>query len=259
MHGQKAVVTVRRCPKTISPDKYFALMTDVDEQVVAAMERDSDSLWHNEPILAAATLVGPVLITGALLTSIAAASGWETAHRLMLAAVMTFFALGRFVILGGSSDSSVASFTAGELAVMVLYMDIMTAIIVSWHAGVLFRLPWLGERVRFLIESGRTVLEENRWMRRMTFFAIVAFVMFPHASSGSVGGSLFGRLLGLSRLTTFVGVVVGSVCGCGTMYYGATVINRWISPDNTALRWGGIIAVVLLLAILNGRYRKLQQ
>jgi uncharacterized membrane protein len=224
------------------------------------MEHDSDSLWKQQPVLAAATLLGPMLISTAVLVSVGLVSGWETAHRLLMAAVATFFVLGRFVILGGGhTDSATTVFSSGELALMVFAMDLMTAIVISWHAGALFRIPWLGERLRFLMNTGQAVLQENRWMRRTTFISIVAFVMFPLASSGSVGGSLFGRLLGLSRVTTLVGVMTGSLLGCGVMYYGAALINRFVSPDSIAVRWGGICLVVILIAILNRRYRKVQR
>ena len=242
-----------------SPEISHADPPTDDHDLIRSLEGDSDSLWHDYPLFAWLTLLGPAVLTVVLLLLLDMAVGWDSVRRLVTAAVVTFFALGRFVILGGHPDSSTAAFSAGELAVLVFYMDIMTAIIVSCHAGILFRIPWLGERIQLLMDSGRSVLAENRWMKRATFGAVVAFVMFPLASSGSVGGSLFGRLLGLSRIQTFTGVVIGSFLGCATMYYGATIINRYVSPDNVVLRWGGIVAIVVLLAVLNRRYKTLKR
>ncbi|MEQ9406301.1 MAG: small multi-drug export protein [Fuerstiella sp.] len=228
-----------------------------DDQLVSGFEQDSTSLWRDDRLLAMLTLAGPVLATVAIVVSIAVIQGTDAARRLVLTALLAFFVLGRFVILGGRDvGAETVGFTPGQLALMVFYMDIMTAIVISWHAGVLFRLPWLGTRLRFLMQSGRDVLAENRWMRRTTLLAIVAFVMFPLASSGSVGGSLFGRLLGLTRVSAFFGVLAGSLLGCGTMYYGATIINRYVDEHNPLLRWGGVAAIVVLLAVLNRRYRK---
>jgi len=228
-----------------------------DEKLIDTFERDSSSLWHENWPLAMLTLVGPVLTTIGVVVAFAAAEGVGFARRLVLTALLTFFVLGRFVILGGRDPGTdVSGFTPEQLALMVYYMDVMTAIVVSWHAGVLFRVPWLGKRLRFLMHSGRDVLADNRWMRRTTFLAIVAFVMFPFASSGSVGGSLFGRLLGLARPIAFLGVLIGSLLGCGTMYFGATIINRYVDQNNLLFRWGGSAVILLLLIVLNRRYKR---
>ena len=72
-----------------------------------------------------------------------------------------------------------------------------------------------------LAKEGGNLAANVPWVRRVTFLAIVVFVMFPLASTGSIGGSLFGRLLGLSRVRTVVAVVLGSLSGCAAMYFGA--------------------------------------
>jgi len=231
-------------------------MTDEnDDSLIQGFEQDSDFLWRDDRWWAITTLFGPLLLTSVLVAFYALVNGAASARQLVVTALAAFFVLGRFVILGGRDVDS-GGFTPGQLALMVFYLDVMTAIIISWHAGALFRIPWLGKRLRFLMHTGREVLDDNRWMRHTTFLGIIAFVMFPLASSGSIGGSLFGRLLGLSRAATFAGVVFGSVLGCGTMYYGATVINRYVDQESVVLRWGGVAALVVLIALLNRRYRK---
>lgn len=227
-----------------------------DDQVVRDFERDSDSLWKQNRGLAIATLVGPIAVSVTLIGVVAVLVGSDFARNLVLAAVGTFFVLGRFVILGGSDAHGL---TPEVLVGMVFYLDVMTAIIISCHAGSLFRLPWLGERLRMLMSEGRELLAANRWIRQTTFLGVIAFVMVPLASSGSVGGSFFGRMLGLSRKATLLGVVLGSIFGCMLMYYGANLMNKYVGPDNTVVRWGGILFVIAVIAILNRRYRRLKR
>jgi hypothetical protein len=73
-------------------------------------------------------------------------------------------------------------------------MDVMTACVLSSDLGFLFSLPVAGWKLKALVDDGQFDLQSNRWMKRATFLALVAFVMFPLAATGSVSGSIFVRL-----------------------------------------------------------------
>jgi uncharacterized membrane protein len=168
---------------------------------------------------------------------------------------------GKFVILGGSEGELLEVrefYTAEQLVVLVLYMDVMTACVLTSHLGFLFRLPVLGGKLKTLVDDGQFILQSNRWMKRATFLGLVAFVMFPLAATGSVGGSIFGRLLGMSRLGTFTGIAIGNVLGCALMYFGSEVITRHLDRDNPMLLIGGVAVVAAIIFILNHRYRQLK-
>ena len=187
-------------------------------------------------------------------------SGMTAVRRVVGAAAATFFFFGRFVILGGDDGGlGDAKFSAGELTALVFALDVMTAVVLSVHAGVLFRMPWLGERLREVVHAGCRLVDSNPWTKRLTWLGVVMFVMFPLAATGSVGGSIFGRLLGLTRTATFLAVVIGSAAGCGLMYWGAAVIDRYLDRDNPVVTIAGISVVVLIIMLLNQRYRKLTQ
>lgn len=222
------------------------------------------------------TLIGPFALSLALLVLFYFEHGWNFVKTLLLTATAVFFFFGRFVILGGSSSSVAESsgvvdevmqqavqqaarfFSSGELAFLVFYMDVMVACLLAFHIGFLYRLPLLGEKLKELHEDGKFILASNPWMKSATFAGIVAFCVFPLAATGSVGGSIFGRLLGMSRLGTFLGVVTGSAVGCSFMYFGAALINRYLDRDNPWLTIGGIVFVVLMILWLNQRYRKMK-
>ena len=207
------------------------------------------------------TLVGPFVLSAGLLVTLYFIHGWNYVQALLLAAMAVFFFFGRFVILGGSAggmEEATRFFTSGELALLVFYMDSMVACLLAFHIGFLFRLPYLGTKLRILMDDGKFILQSHPWMKRATFAGIVTFCVFPLAATGSVGGSIFGRLLGMSRLGTFFGVVTGSALGCSLMYFGASLINRYLDRDNPWLVIGGIVFVVLAILLLNHRYRKMK-
>jgi hypothetical protein len=140
---------------------------------------------------------------------------------------------------------------------MVLYMDLATAMLIGFHTGVLWKLPVVGPRLRLLVKQGQALVAANPRAKRATFLTITAFVMFPLAATGSVGGSLFARLLGMSRWQTLLAVVIGSLLGCGLMYYGASLINRYLDRSNPVVQYGGIACVAVLILILSRRFRRM--
>ncbi|MCC5830569.1 MAG: small multi-drug export protein [Phycisphaeraceae bacterium] len=231
-------------------------------------------LKEQYPAVWLGTLIGPFILTGLVLLTIWMIHGHDYLVRLVGVAVATFFFFGRFVILLGRQRDQIdpagigedleadyeatAGFSPQFLMMMVLYMDLMVATLVSCHLRVLFRLPWLGPAIRELVNDGRFILRAHPWLRKMTFVGIVGLVTFPLASTGSIGGSVFGRLLGMSRLATFLGVVVGSVIGCTIMYLGADLINRHLDRDDPWMQYGGIAVIALIIVILNHRYRRMK-
>lgn len=113
-----------------------------------------------------------------------------------------------------------------------------------------------GGKLKALVEDGQFILHSHPWMKRATFLGLVAFVMFPLAATGSVGGSIFGRLLGMSRLGTFTAIMIGNSLGCALMYFGSELITRHLDRDNPMLLIGGIAVVAAIIFLLNQRYRQ---
>ncbi len=95
------------------------------------------------PLFWLVTLLGPVVLTIAILVVIALVGGWEEAYNVVVHAFLTFFVFGRFIILLGMPDAVQqayeVSMSAGALFALVTYMDVMVALFVTFHMGFLFR------------------------------------------------------------------------------------------------------------------------
>ena len=222
--------------------------------------KDEAAFRSNYPFVWWLTLVGPFILTGFILLAVWKFTSMSAMWRLLLTAVAYFF-LGKAVILGGSESNGLDSpsfFATEQLVVLSLYMDAMTACVLAFHLGFLFRLPTVGTKLKALVEDGQFILNSNSWMKRATFLGLVAFVMLPLAATGSVGGAVFGRLLGMSRLWTFMGITLGNVLGCVLAYFCSELITRFIGRDNPMLWIGGIAAIVGIVFLLNHRYRQLK-
>lgn len=229
--------------------------TDERSRLTRSLEQESDSLWHRHRWAAIATLTLPVWLSALLLSTAGLIAGKTLVSKLVLAVVASGVA-GRFVILGGDAGGQTNGFSALQLALIVFYLDAIWAVVLTWHAGVLFHVPWLGVRLKTAVQEGSELVKANRWMRNITVIVVLCFVMLPISSTGSIGGSLLGRLLGLSRRATLNVVLFGSVLGGAAMYAGAEVLKKYASDAHPLIRYGGIAILVLMSFVLSRRYRR---
>jgi len=244
--------------KMVPPERISTVW--LQKRLQSAEEEFTISFRKQYPVVWWVTLLGPFVLSAGIVGAVGLLAGGRWAARLVGTAVATFFFFGRFVILGGEAHNPHTHFfTPGQLALLVTYMDLMTASLLVSHSGFLFRIPFLGPRMLALVEDGQYILRSHPWMKRLTFIGLTAFVMFPLAATGSVGGSIFGRLLGMSRTSAFLGIALGSILGNGLMYLGANVINRYLDRNNPWLTIGGIAIVALLIFWLNYRYQRMKR
>ena len=221
---------------------------------------DDEAFGQDYPIAWWLTLVGPFALTVSILYLVWEFAGTNALGRLVGTA-FAFFFFGKVIILGGIEGDLLDShsfFTVEQLVVIVLYMDLMTACVLAFHLGFLFQMPVIGLKLKSLVEDGQFIMQSNPWMKRATFFGLVVFVLFPLPASGSVGGSIIGRLLGMSRLGTFAGIALGNVLGCALLYFFSELIARYVGRDNPWLWMVGIGVIVAIVLLLNHRYRQIK-
>lgn len=145
-------------------------------------------------------------------------------------AVFTFFVMGKFVVLLPVLSTDVP-FTPYFLAGTVTVMDVATGLVVAANLGQLYRLPWVGRQLSHFEAGGRETLERRPWMRRLATAGVVLFVMFPLTGTGAVGGTLFGRLIGLNAPRVLLGISAGAVAGAYGLAFAAhslgAVLDEW--------------------------------
>lgn len=227
------------------------------------------------PLVWWGTLLGPFVLSAAVLVVLWIVRGWDFVLQLLGTALVTFFGLGRFVILLGSDRartegaglaeaSEAARFkfmTAFELFCMVTWMDLCAATLLVFHAGFLFKLPKLGPRLLTLREEGVFFMQYQPWMRRFTLLGLTLFVMFPLAATGSVAGSIFGQLLGMHRKSVLLAIVLGTLVGNGSMYFFGGLIRRLgiFDPSNPWNLIGGAVLIIAVIAFLGYRYNAMKK
>ncbi|MBI1310627.1 hypothetical protein GC176_04900 [bacterium] len=228
-------------------------------ELTASLDKAEERLWLRHRAIWWATLAGPLLITIALLVTVFVAAGADFTQRLLTTALSGLFLFGRFIILAGH-DPEVARVTGGlsspQLFVMVTYLDVIVAVTLIFHTGFLFHLPWFGSRATAFVADGRFLIRSHPWIRRTTFLGLVLFVAIPLAAMGSVGGTILGRMLGVTRLRIFLAILFGSLLGNSVMWLGSDLINHFVDKHHPVVRFGGIILILTLIGAIEFFYRR---
>ena len=203
------------------------------------------------------TLIGPLVVTLILFAIIDVVAGPKYCGELLFATGCSFAFLGRFSII-----TPFPGLTPTDLFWMVTIQDVLVALFFAFHVGFMFRVPWIGPKIASLSSDSEFILAHQPWMKRATFLGLLAFIAFPLAATGSVGGAIFGRLLGLSRWSIFWGSTIGAVLGNAAMWFLAVVVKDSLPEnmqDSPIIKWGGIPIILLIILILERRYSAMKR
>lgn len=227
------------------------------ELMLASFLEFEKNFYRNYFPLWLGTLIGPWILTAVILTFLYLTTDHVYWWKLVNAAFLSFTFLGRFTIVASGS----LRLPATHLFWMVTYQDVMVALFFAFHVGYMYRLPWVGPKIAELSVDSEFILSHQPWMKRLTFLGLLAFIAFPLAATGSVGGAIFGRLLGLSRWAIFWGSAIGAVIGNAIMLFLNRSIERMFPAlqDDPIMKWGGIPIVLLLMLLLERRYRSMKR
>ena len=200
------------------------------------------------------TMIGPWILTAIIFFVIYLFAGSQFCWKLFVAACVSFAFLGRFTII-----TPTLNLEPDVLFWMVTYQDVMVALFFAFHVGFMFRLPWIGPKIAALSSDSEFILAHQPWMKRMTFLGLLAFIAFPLAATGSVGGAIFGRLLGLSRWAIFWGSAIGAVIGNAAMLFLAEVVQEYLPEDSMIVKWGGLLIILGIIIFLERRYSSMKR
>ncbi|MGM0578407.1 MAG: small multi-drug export protein [Myxococcota bacterium] len=174
---------------------------------------------------------------------------WERVLALGGAAAAATVWAGKFVIVGPVTLEGAMPFTPWDLALMVAWMDVCVAALVVANFALLERIPWIGERLRHLEESGRRAVSRKRSLRKIAEVVVALFVMFPVAGTGAVGAAVLGRLFGLNVRRILLSVLAGTLVGCFTLAGAAHVLGAALAGVRHEL-WFKLTGTGVLVAVV---------
>lgn len=129
-------------------------------------------------------------------------------------------------------------------AFTLAFLDFAGGLFMAWNFPLLLRIPRLGPWVRRFMEAGRTFLDRRPWLERLYFVGLIAFVALPFDGSGSIVGSIIGRMLGMTKAEVLSCITIGGIIGSFSIALGIDYVTHLI-PAEAGL-W---ISVIILLVI----------
>ena len=167
--------------------------------------------------------------------------GWLFLFAMMVAYVVP--PLGResvipLCILGGI-PWWLAAFT-------IVFLDFAGGLFMAWNFPLVLRVPYVGPRIRRFMTAGRAYLDRRPWLERLYFVGLIAFVSLPFDGSGSIIGSVLGRMLGMTKIEVLSCITIGGIIGSFTIALGIDYIVNLIPAG--AGTWVSA-AVFLLIGI----------
>jgi uncharacterized membrane protein len=141
------------------------------------------------------------------------------------------------------------------MAWSIALMDILAGIFMALNCDLALKIPLLGRWIQHFMERGGDFVNRRPWLERFYFAGVALFVMFPLQGSGGIGGTLVGRMIGLSAGRTLAAISLGALAGCTLIAVGAQLIKELISM-NLLLGIGVMIAVLSVLAVAYLLYKR---
>jgi uncharacterized membrane protein len=183
--------------------------------------------------------------------------GLSRANEMVAAALANLAILGSTVILGGAMTgaSGFGHLSAWELALVSFVLDALLTPVLLGIVDLGDRARWLGPKIQGMRRNARARMREHPWVRHWASLGVGLFVLSPLPSSGVVAGSVFARLLGLSRWHTFFTVTIANLLVCVLYAWGADALGAFMTRHDWSVGQRlGLLAGVVVLVTLTLRF-----
>lgn len=134
------------------------------------------------------------------------------------------------------------------IALSLSLIDVLTALVIAVNLDLASRIPVIGDWLERITEETEEYLADHPMLRDFSFFGLVVFIFAPVTGSGGIGGSVVGRLIGLSPARVVAAMALGSGLSCFLIALGGEYVRG-------SLEGGGmmvLIAVSILVAAGTG-------
>jgi len=142
-------------------------------------------------------------------------------------------------------------------AFALAFLDFVGGLFMAWNFPLVLRIPYIGSWISRFVEAGRTFLDRRPWLERLYFVGLVAFLALPFDGSGSIVGSVIGRMLGMTKTEVISCIAIGGFIGSFAIALGIDYVVNLI-PAGAGF-WVSLAVFLLIGTALLVTYRNYSQ
>ncbi|CCJ37326.1 small multi-drug export protein [Methanoculleus bourgensis] len=117
------------------------------------------------------------------------------------------------------------------IAFTLAFLDFAGGLFMAWNFPLVLRIPYVGPWIQRFMAAGRTYLDRRPWLERFYFLGLIIFVSIPFDGSGSIVGSIVGRMLGMTKTEVLSCITIGGVIGSFAIALGIDYITNLIPAE----------------------------
>ena len=134
-------------------------------------------------------------------------------------------------------------------ATSMAFVDFVVALFLYYNWDLVESIPLLGKWIKKFEEKQSKILSGKKIKKHLAYIFLALFVAFPFQGTGGVGGTIVGRLIGLSARETLITITAGSLFGCyliaSLAYASGEIIEMFQKTKNIFL----ILSLIIFLSI----------
>lgn len=147
-------------------------------------------------------------------------------------------------------------------AVSMAFVDFAVALFMYFNWDLIERIPVLGKWLLKFEEKQRANLSSKKIKKNIAFIFLALFVAFPFQGTGGMGGTVVGRLIGLSAKETLFTILAGSLFGCyliaSIAYVSLESLNVFSKTQNIFFLASILIFIFIFVMFFYFVYRSLR-
>jgi uncharacterized membrane protein len=131
------------------------------------------------------------------------------------------------------------------ICLSLIMVDLLCCLFMLWNFEVLGALPFIGPWINRIIRKGSEKISKHTWLEGLYVIGLMIFVFLPFQGTGSVSGTVLGKMAGIPQIEIFMAVGIGATLQSFLIGLSAYALNRYFG-----LNLWYLVAFILGIIIL---------